>query len=288
MSDLDQRIHPIRADAASDAYRGKVDRPRYLPALRRRIAAASTLLYRGPGYDQPIDSEGLHGEDVDVFEMESGWSWVQLTGDGYVGYIESAALAETVQPAATHHVQSLRTYVYPQPSIKTRDKCLISMNARVSVASFDGQFAMLADGAGYVFAADLLPNDQYQSDFVSVAERFLHTPYRWGGRTSLGLDCSGLVQMALRAAGVSAPRDTDLQERAIGKALPDPSDFSCLQRGDLVFWKGHVGIMSDADTLLHATGHYMRVVAEPLLQAAERIKTQGQAVTGIRRLAGPG
>ena len=122
-----------------------------------------------------------------------------------------------------------------------------------------------------------------ETDFVAVAERFLGTPYLWGGKTALGLDCSGLVQVALTACGVSCPRDSDMQEEALGTAVA--ADPSALLRGDLIFWKGHVAIVRGPDSLLHANAHHMAVAIEPVAQAVARIRDAGSEITSIRRIA---
>ena len=110
----------------------------------------------------------------------------------------------------------------------------------------------------------------FETDAAGVALRFLGAPYLWGGRESLGLDCSGLVQQALAACGKACPRDTDMQA-GIGVAVA-PGD---LARGDLVFWKGHVGMMLDAERMVHANGHHMATVVEPLAEAIARIEAAG-------------
>ena len=221
----------------------------------------------------------MFGEAVDVYEERDGWCWAQLTRDGYVGYLKSAALGAPL--AATHRVSALRAHLYPSATIKSPPVMALSMGALVGVQDFAPPFARLS-GGGFVIASHVAALDAHADDFVAVAQKFLHAPYLWGGRTSEGIDCSGLVQGALAAAGVAAPRDTDMQEKALG-AMIDPA--GPLKRGDLVFWKGHIGAMLDGATLLHANGHHMMVVAEPLAEAVRRTKEKGGGeVTSIRRL----
>ena len=177
-----------------------------------------------------------------------------------------------------------RTHAYPAPTIKRPPRFALSLGALVDVARFDGDFAVTADGL-FLYAKHLAPIDAREPDFVAVAERFLETPYLWGGRTSDGVDCSGLAQTALTAAGIPAPRDSDMQEAALGEPLPLGDALAHLRRGDLAFWKGHVGIMRDGATLLHANGWAMKVASEPLAEARARIeKNGGGAIASIRRL----
>ncbi len=213
---------------------------------------------------------------------DEGWAWGQLDHDQYVGWLPSGALMADIA-APTHRVSVLRTFLYPGPSIKLPPVAALSLGSRVAVSRLQGDFAITPQGA--VYAPHLAPLDAVEDDFVAVAERFEGVPYLWGGRTSLGLDCSGLAQVALGAAGVAAPRDSDMQEKALGRPIDVGPTLAGLRRGDLVFWKGHVGIMRDAETLLHANGHFMLVTSEPLAVAVARIAAkEGGPVTSVRRL----
>ncbi len=179
---------------------------------------------------------------------------------------------------------SIRTFIYPGPNLKLPYRDYLTLNARVTVTATEGDYARLATG-GWVYAPHLAGLDAFEADYVSVAERFLHTPYLWGGKTSLGIDCSGLAQTALMAAGIAAPRDSDMQERALGTSVDVTPALSGLRRGDLVFWKGHVGLMMDASNFIHATGHSMTVMIEPLAIAEERIRrTSYGPISAIKRL----
>ncbi len=164
---------------------------------------------------------------------------------------------------------ALRTYVFADPSIKARASGPLSMNALVRVEAREGRFAKL-EGEGWVVEDLLSPIGQFEIDPADVAVRYLGAPYLWGGRESLGLDCSGLIQQALYACGRACPRDTD-QQQALGEPVEQPA----LWRNDLVFWRGHVGIMLDAHTLLHANAHHMMVAQEPLAEAIARIEAAG-------------
>ncbi|MCU4181471.1 C40 family peptidase [Bosea sp. BH3] len=279
----DRRITAFRPDLAARHLAGLVEAARFTDPQPMRVVAPSAPLRREPRPDAPLDTEALAGELVQVYESEEGWAWVQLAGDGYVGYLPDDALRPGV-PAPTHRVAALRTFVYPGASIKLPPLAALSLGAAVAVVEMKGDFAVLGDG-GHVFAAHLAPVDSHEADFVAVAERFLGVPYLWGGKTSLGLDCSGLTQLALSAAGIAAPRDSDMLEAGLGMPVPFDESLSGLKRGDLVFWKGHVGILTDPDTLLHASGHSMSVHREPLREARDRIRDKSfGAITSIKRL----
>jgi cell wall-associated NlpC family hydrolase len=225
----------------------------------------------------------LFGETLTLFDESEGWAWVQLTRDGYVGYMPSEGLTATVT-APTHRVAALRTYVYASPDIKTPPLALLSLNALLPVTGEEGRFLALKSG-GFVIAEHVRKLDEPARDFVDVALGFRGTPYLWGGRTSLGVDCSGLVQLASEAAGLPCPRDADMQANEVGRPL-DWRGGAALARGDLVFWDGHVGIMTGSQDLVHASAYQMMVVEEPLAEARARIaSSKGGEITGVRRPA---
>jgi cell wall-associated NlpC family hydrolase len=279
MPTFDRRLTPARPEVAAASLRGQVDAQRFVEGVQRSIVAPFVPLRSQPRPDVGMDTELLHGETFTLLDQDpEGWSWGQAE-DGYVGWLPSHALGVVEPEPATHKVAVLRSFVFPGPSIKLPTAVALPFGAALVVRRVEGAFAVIDQG--FVWAGHLRPAAEREPDFVAVAERFIGIPYVWGGKTSLGLDCSGLVQTALAAAGVAAPRDTDLQERALGAPI-DPA--GPLRRGDLVFWRGHVGIMRDAATLLHANGHSMTVLSEPFAQARARILASGQEVSSIRRL----
>jgi hypothetical protein len=279
----DPRRTPVRPDMAAASLQGLVAAPRYVEGRPFRVVESSAPLRRRPQPDAPLDSEALFGEPVTVFDTdEEGWSWVQLGLDDYVGYMPTSALMPA-GPEPTHKVGVSRTYLYPGPSIKLPPVAVLSQGSRLAIVREQGDFAVAAEGC--VFAPHLEPLEARVADVVAVAERLLGVPYLWGGRTSIGCDCSGLVQTALAAGGIAAPRDSDMQELELGEPVPLADDLSGLRRGDLVFWKGHVGLMRDPRILLHATGRFMLTVSEPLREARDRIIAAGAGpITAIRRI----
>lgn len=280
---FDRRITPFRADLADERLRGQVEAERFATGTVKRVVLPFAPLHRAPSREAGLDTQALMGEAVTVYDEHEGWSWVQLHEDGYVGYLPSAVLGELGE-TPTHRVSAIRTFIYPGPNLKLPTETLLSMNAKVSVVGQEGEYARLATG-GFVYAQHLAPLDAREPDYVSVAERFLHTPYLWGGKTSLGLDCSGLVQIALQAAGIPAPRDTDMQEERLGTPVEITPELAGLRRGDLVFWNGHVGLMMDETRFIHATGYTMKVLIEPIAVAEERIrKTSYGPISSIKRL----
>jgi cell wall-associated NlpC family hydrolase len=246
------------------------------------VAEPTAPLRQAPSPDAPLDTEALKGERVTVYDIEEGWARGKLEADGYEGFLPANALAAP-GPPPTHKVAALRTLIFPGPSIKLPPLEGLPLGSLLAVARIEEAFAVTAAG-GYVPARHLVAIDAKESDFVAVAERFLGAPYLWGGKTSLGLDCSGLVQVALTACGISCPRDSHMQEKALGSELA--AGASQLQRGDLLFWRRHVAIVRDAASLVHANAFHMAVAFEPIEQAIARIRAAGSGVTSIRRLGG--
>jgi cell wall-associated NlpC family hydrolase len=246
------------------------------------VAEPTAPLRQAPSPDAPLDTEALKGERVTVYETEEGWARGTLETDGYAGFLPASAL-RAPGPAPTHKVAALRTLVFPGPSIKLPPLEGLPLGSRIAVARIEESFAITAAG-GYLPARHLVSIGESEGDFVAVAERFLGAPYLWGGKTSLGLDCSGLLQVALGACGVACPRDSHMQEKALGRPLS--TDLSQLRRGDLLFWHRHVAIVRDTASLVHANAFHMAVAFEPIAEAIGRIRALGSEITSVRRLDG--
>ena len=277
----DPRRHVYRADLAAESLRDRVKAARYVAGAPHQVNAPVLPLKREPRFDAQLDSEVLLGETVTVFDEHEGWAWVQASRDSHVGYMPSEGLVREIV-APTHRVVALRTYIYPSPDIKSPPLALLSLNALVAAVGEEEKFLALQNG-GFVFANHTRRIGEWAPDYVAVAECFLGTPYLWGGRTSVGLDCSGLVQLAAEAAGLACPRDTDMQAAELGRAV-DWQAQELLMRGDLVFWEGHVGIMTSERTMLHANAHHMATEIEALTEARARLSALGLEITGVRRL----
>lgn len=279
----DPRQHAYRTDLADETLRGKVQADRFVAGKPHRVGVGRLGLQTAPTWQSFLGSELLFGESVTVFECRDGWAWLQNASDKYVGYADAAGLRPG-HTAPTHCVGVLRTCLYPEPDLKAPVRDILSMNAPVAAVGADGPFTGLADG-GWVWTGHLTKMGEFEPDHGEVALRFLGTPYLWGGRSSIGLDCSALVQMALVRCGIDAPRDSDMQAESLGVQVPFDGDQSLLQRGDLVFWPGHVGIWLKADQFVHASAAHMMTVVEPFEQTVGRIhEGTGDMVTVVRRL----
>ena len=280
MSKSDPRLTPARPDLAASHLRGKYHAERYVDGELRQVRVGHCNLHSDPRHDEGLDTQLHFGQVFRVFDEQEGWAWGQAELDGYVGYVPSSALSTSIA-GATHRVSTLRTLVYPGPSMKLIPTETLSLNAEVVVSGEKGGFAETQ--VGFVPTRHLRPKDHLAQDVVDTAVQFLGVPYLWGGRTSLGIDCSGLIQEAFLSAGEIVARDTDLQEKSIGERINPDNSLMGLERGDLVFWDRHVGIMKDAKTLVHANAFHMSVEAEPVSHAVERIMSAEGPVTSIRR-----
>ena len=282
VSPADPRLLPARGDIAARSLQGTVEADRFVDAEPCVVAHAAAPLTFQPDPSAEMASELIRGEAFAVYDRREGWAWGQSERDGYVGYVPEDALA-AARAEPTHRVAVLSTHLYPAADIKRRSLGTMPFASLCVVEAADGRFAR-ADG-GYVLAHHLAPVDSAAPDWVAEAARFRGTPYLWGGRTPAGIDCSGLVQLALLTAGVACPRDSDMQEAALGQTIGAEQEP---RRGDLIFWKGHVGFVSGPDRLLHANAHHMATVEEPLAAAIARIAEAGGGQPTRRARLDPG
>ena len=281
----DPRITPARPDLAAAHLAGQVKAERFVAGETFTVRAAIAPLRPEPSTDAVQVSELLIGHRLTVYETKDGWAWGQVGHDHYVGYVNAEALAPATA-APTHRVRALASHMYAEPDLKSRPLLRISMGSRLCLdpAGAENGFFPVADG-GWIFARHVTPKDRPEPDAVATAVRLIGVPYLWGGASSFGLDCSGLVQLVLAMAGIEVARDSDQQARSIGAPVaPIPAPGS-LRRGDLVFFPGHVGIMRDAHRLIHANARAMMVSCEPLAEVIARIaRTETQPLTTVRRL----
>ncbi|CAN7527433.1 NlpC/P60 family protein [Rhizobium rhizogenes] len=280
---LDRRLNAYRPDLAEASLQGKVEAERFVEGSKAQVVVPVVALRPQPDLARGIDTELLLGEDVTVFERKDGWAWVKAVSDGYVGYLPEGAIKEGLS-ASTHIVVTQRTFLYPVPELRKPYTDVLSMGSRVRVAGTaearGNHYVVLEDGTA-IFAKHVQPigyNDG--GDYVEIAAKFMETPYLWGGRSGLGVDCSSLIQLALLMTGRAAPRDSDMQAAGLG----EPITREELRRGDFVFWKGHAAVMEDPETIIHANGHTMTVARENFAAAVERIGWLYEQPTGYRRL----
>ena len=278
----DPRLTPARGDIAAKYLQGKLAAARFVEGDEFEICQSIAPLREAPAAEATLLTQALKGERVTIYDRNSqGWAWGQLKSDGYVGFLPEAALARPAL-SPTHKVTALRTFAFPRPAIKLPPSETLVMGSLVTMLRLEEVFAVTCEG-WFVPSAHLSGLESFAPDFVAVAERFLGTPYLWGGKSSLGIDCSGLVQIALNAADIDCPRDSDMQQEAIGRPL-DAYAPGRLQRGDLVFWNGHVAIARDAQTIVHASAFHMQTVIERTSEAIARILAAGGAIVAIKRL----
>jgi cell wall-associated NlpC family hydrolase len=289
MSTLDPRVYAYRADLAAASLRDQVSASRYVSGRPAQVARGVADVRRRTEASAPLDTQFLCGEQVTVYDEADGWAWVQNTADGYVGYVRNSALGAEVR-TPTHSVAVLRTFLYPEPNIKTPPLECLSMTSPVTVVGTKDRFCevrMAAPGAGgWIYSKHLAAPSAIAPDYLGTALQFLWAPYLWGGKSSLGLDCSALVQIALNRAGIPCPRDSYMQATSVGREVPIGDGDYTPRRGDLIYFPGHVAIATDDTMVLSPNGHAMLVTIEPLTDLLERVREEsgGRGITAVRRL----
>lgn len=276
---LDRRTHAVRGDLADVSLAGVLFAPHYAKAMPMHCIKPSAFVREKNAASAPAVSQLLYGEEFHVLDVTGDWAWGFCGHDGYVGYVLRDAL-DPVSEAPAFRVTSISAPVFASADIKSPVVANLPMGAIIS-GTLEGD--LIATAHGYVHSRHVTQGTQSAEDYVAVAQRFLGQPYVWGARGGGGLDCSGLVQMALGMCGHKVPRDTDMQREGIGS---DIAEGAALQRGDLVFFPGHVGIMTDGEHILHANAYWMAVVIEPLADVLARLQAEHeQPIIARRRIA---
>ncbi|MFZ1990223.1 MAG: C40 family peptidase [Alphaproteobacteria bacterium] len=286
MSELDPRITPAKPNLAAEHLRGKVTAARYTPGIALEIVAPKTNLLREPSAGAQLESELLFGERFIAYELDENYTWGQAEYDGYVGYVTANSLAAACA-ATTHRVSVRQSRTYTEPSGKAFSPYALSLGSRLAVVRDRGRFLEVASPSGpnlFVPSSHLTAIGEHAPDFVAVAAIFLGVPYLWGGRTSAGLDCSALVQLALAEAGIKAPRDSDQQREAVGETIGGAEALAQMQRGDLVFWNNHVAIAFDERRIIHANALAMAVSIDDAAPFARAVEASDGPVLAVKRL----
>lgn len=278
---FDPRVTPVREDLAAAHLKDRFERPRYAKGQARRVGVPVLALSFAPGAAARRESELLFGEPFNVYDEADGWAWGQSVLDGYVGWVETAGLTGVLtQP--THLVAVAASHLYPGPDLKLRPLARLSFASQVAVAETADGYCRIA--GGWLFAKHLAAFDSPVADYVTTGLGLLGVPYLWGGRSSLGLDCSGFIQLVLQRAGIDCPRDTDQQALAVGETLVGAIEPAQLRHGDLVFFPGHVGIVLDGGRFLHANAFDMAVTVHELDAVLARAEASGLPASGVRRI----
>lgn len=281
---LDRRLNAYRRDLADATLKGRVAADRFVEARPFHVVATLAPVLPRPSPDEELDTQALGFEAVRVFDVKDGWAWGQLGADGYVGYLPADLLAPGLPAAPTHKVASPHALAYAEPTARAKPLRSMLFGTTFHVCGEQGNFLDVA-GGGYIGARHAEPLDAVTPDYVSTMQSFLGTPYLWGGKSAFGIDCSGLVQLALLRAGIACPRDTDMQQRDLGGDLEiTPSILDTLQRGDVIYWLRHVGVMIDDTHLIHANGASMATTIDPVHEVAQRARADGGPVSAVKRL----
>lgn len=281
LTDRDPRLTPVLGDIAAAHLKGVVEAKHFVGGERMQVATSHAGLRAAPSSDAEQVDQALFGETLVVYHRRDGWAWGQLDLDGYVGWMALAQLSDIVREP-THRVAAVRSLIFSTANLKSPPIVRLSMGARLTLGEEANGFRKV-EGSGWIWSGHIAAADVFEADFVSVAERFVGSPYLWGGRESDGIDCSGLVHVAKGACGVAAMRDSDMQRATLGSEIGGGPELPPLQRGDLIFWHGHVGVMMDGERLLHANAWHMSTEIEPLAAAVARIRPVAGDNLKVRR-----
>lgn len=280
--ELDKAINPYRNDMAAVKLKNLVQVENYVEPKTYQIIANGAFLKSQADIESPSLTEALRGELIDIYEIKNGFAWGQLQNDYYVGYIETDALSDKIVKY-THKISVLRTYGFAIPKAQGRILNILSLGAQINpIGEAQNGYVNCGD-LGFIYEKHIAPIDEFYNDPAQIAQLFLNAPYTWGGKQSIGVDCSGLAQVSFAACGLKLPRDARMQEH-IGQEIAINSNLDGLQRNDLVFWKGHVAIMLDDKNIIHANGLHMMTTIEPLKTANDRYEKLGTPIRKIRRL----
>ncbi|MBO6559951.1 MAG: C40 family peptidase [Nisaea sp.] len=281
---FDHRLTPARADIAADFLEAEIEAPKYVKGEHCRVLRGTLSVREKPEASARQSTELLFNERFIVYERKDGWAWGQNQTDGYVGYVREEGLGPDNDAPYSNEIQALRSYVFPEPDLKTIPLDMLHLSTRVRVTDVSGKYSRVdyGPGGGWIYSMHLCALNEVEPDYLSTAELFMGAPYGWGGRSSFGIDCSGLVQIALARAGITAPRDSDMQEAAVGEIVEGGLDAA--QPGDLLFTAGHVMFLAEPGILLHANGHHMAVAYEVLTDFMDRTKDMDIPIRTIRRI----
>lgn len=285
LNPLDRRLNAYSDAVADIELKGRVKADKYVAGTPAQVSVAFTDLLPKPVRGAGIDSQLLFGETLRIFDHEDGFAWVKADRDGYVGWVEEKTLSKKVS-APSHLVCVPRTFFYPEPDMKRPHKGMRSLGSAVTVVDYQetrGTSYALLEGGESIMANHIIAVGVPANDYVEVAESLIHTPYLWAGSTAFGIDCSGFVKLAMFMCGKNILRDSDMQAATIGVELDAGRNLENLKRGDLIFWRGHVAIVNGQNSIIHANGHSMNVVIEPLDKAISRIEYLYEKPVGFRR-----